>query len=265
MKRIILSFLDFFLAREFLLPINTILLKLFLRFIGYNQYRNLASSIGEKNFLDKVCKENPKICIDIGANKGEYSKYILENSKSKVVAFEPFPKSFKKLQFIKKNYVSRFYPYNIGIGEKEKTEKLYYDKNNLQWANFNPEVRKIDYLKNSKLSVSCKISSLDYFLNKNKYLIKNKINLIKIDTEGYELEVLMGAKKTINKFKPKYIQIEYNWHHLFKNVNLYTFSKILKGYRVYKIFPFSKNLIKINPEKPENNYFNYSNIVFIKK
>ena len=181
------------------------------------------------------------------------------------VTYKLTEKSFKKLQFIKKNYVSRFYPYNIGIGEKEKTEKLYYDKNNLQWANFNPEVRKIDYLKNSKLSVSCKISSLDYFLNKNKYLIKNKINLIKIDTEGYELEVLMGAKKTINKFKPKYIQIEYNWHHLFKNVNLYTFSKILKGYRVYKIFPFSKNLIKINPEKPENNYFNYSNIVFIKK
>ena len=55
MKRIILSFLDFFLAREFFfLPINTILLKLFLRFIGYNQYRNLASSIGEKIFRQSI-------------------------------------------------------------------------------------------------------------------------------------------------------------------------------------------------------------------
>ncbi len=55
---------------------------------------------------------------------------------------------------------------------------------------------------------------------KNKKLSIKKIDLIKIDTEGYELEVLIGAKKTIEKFKPKYIQIEYNWHHLFKNVNL---------------------------------------------
>ena len=92
-----------------------------------------------------------------------------------------------------------------------------------------------------------------------------KIDLIKIDTEGYELEVLVGAKKVISKFKPKYIQIEYNWHHLFKNVNLYYFSKFLKGYQAYKIFPFSNELMKINPEKPEHNYFNYSNIVFIKK
>ena len=92
-----------------------------------------------------------------------------------------------------------------------------------------------------------------------------KIDLIKIDTEGYEYEVLQGAKKTIEKFKPKYIQIEYNWHHLFKNVNLYYFSKYLKNYDVYKILPFSRDLMKIDPERPEHNYFNYSNIVFIKK
>ena len=127
------------------------------------------------------------------------------------------------------------------------------------------KIRVLLYLKNTKKSLKCKISSLDNFLIKNKKLSIKKIDLIKIDTEGYELEVLIGAKKTIEKFKPKYIQIEYNWHHLFKNVNLYYFSKVLKEYQAYKIFPFSKELIKINPERPEHNYFNYSNIVFIKK
>ena len=60
----------------------------FLRFIGYNHHGNIKKS-GEIFFLDKVCKENPSICIDIGAYIGDYSKYILENSNSKIYAFEP--------------------------------------------------------------------------------------------------------------------------------------------------------------------------------
>ena len=77
--------------------------------------------------------------------------------------------------------------------------------------------------------------------------------------------MLLGAKNLIKKLKPKYIQIEYNWHHLFKNVNLFAFSKILKNYDVFKILPLDKKLIKIDPKKPENNYFNYCNIVFKRK
>ena len=264
MKKIILNILDFFFTRKILIPINIIVLKLVIRFLGYNNHKNINSS-GEKKFLDKIMHNKALLCIDVGANIGEYSKYILENSDSKVIAFEPMPSSFKKLKKIKNIFGDRLDAYNIGIGKKEETRNLYYDKNNLQWANFNSELKKIDYLKNSKKSVKCKISTLDNFLSKNKKLSLKKIDLLKIDTEGFELEVLIGAKKTIKKFKPKYIQIEYNWHHLFKNVNLYYFSRILREYQAYKIFPFSKELIKINPERPEHNYFNYSNIVFIKK
>jgi hypothetical protein len=93
----------------------------------------------------------------------------------------------------------------------------------------------------------------------------DRCDLIQLDTEGYEYEVLKGALKTINKFAPKYIQLEYNWHHLFKNINLYHFSILLPKYNVFKILPFGSELIKIDTARPENNYFNYSNIVFQKK
>ena len=102
-------------------------------------------------------------------------------------------------------------------------------------------------------------------MKNNKNIKIKQIDLIKIDTEGHELEVLLGSLWTIKKYKPKYIQIEYNWHHLVKNVNLYYFSTILKNYNVFKIFPNDKKLIKIDPLKPEHNYFNFSNIVFIRK
>ena len=58
----------------------------------------------ERNFFKKICDENPKLCIDIGANVGNFSKYILRNSNSKVLAFEPHKKSFKELKKLK-NYI----------------------------------------------------------------------------------------------------------------------------------------------------------------
>ena len=132
----------------------------------------------------------------------------------------------------------------------------------LSWSS---SILYFNYLENNNKKLRCSIETLDNFIQNNKKLLNKKIDLIKIDTEGYEYEVLKGAKKTIKKFKPKYIQIEYNWHHLFKNINLYFFSQYLKEYDTYKILPFSKNLIKIDPKRPEHNYFNYSNIVFIRK
>ena len=255
--------LDFLFARIFFYKLNILLLKLIVRFLGFNHHGSLKES-GEIFFLDKVCKENPSVCIDVGAYIGDYSRYILEHSNSKVYAFEPISKSFKKLKKYEKFYKKKFFVFNVAISDKIGKKKIYLDKKNLHWSSLDTEIKSINYLKGVKNFEFCKINTLDNFFKKKNFL-KKKISLIKIDTEGHELEVILGAKNLIKKFKPKYIQIEYNWHHLFKNVNLYTFSKSLKDYEVYKILPYDKKLQKIDPNKPENNYFNYSNIVFKKK
>ncbi len=259
-----LTLLEFFFARKIFYKTNLNFLKLFIRFIGYNNHKNLKSS-GEIYFLEMVCKEKPNLCLDIGANIGNYSRYLLENSLTKIIAFEPMPQSFTELQKLKRIYEERLNIFRVGLGDKKTNKFLYYDKNNLQWANFNNEVNSINYLRNNNKKIKCKIDTLDNIFKKNNKIKIKKIDLIKIDTEGFELEVLQGGQKIIKKYKPKYIQLEYNWHHLFKNTNLYCFSKILKNYDTFKILPFSKKLMKIDPSKPEHNYFNYSNIVFVRK
>ena len=256
--------LDFLFARIFFYKLNILFLKLILRFLGFNHHGNLRES-GEILFLNKICKENPLVCIDVGAYIGDYSKYILNNSNSNVYAFEPILKSYKKLKKYEKIYSKRFFVFNEAISNKIGKKKIYLDKNNLHWSSLDTEIKSINYLKDVKNFETCKINTLDNFFSKNKNLLNKKITLIKIDTEGHEYEVLLGAKNLIRKLQPKYIQIEYNWHHLFKNVNLYTFSKVLKNYEVFKILPYDKKLLKIDPKRPENNYFNYSNIVFKKK
>ena len=261
MRNFLVYILSFILGRKTLYNFNLNIIKLFFVFIGNNNFFSFKAS-GEELFLNKICNESPQLCIDVGANIGNYSKYILENSKSNIIAFEPSKKSYQKLDKLKTKYNSRLFTFNLGLGDKIKNLNLYYDRQNSLWANFNPEVNEIDYLRNNKLIEKCKVSKLDKIYSSNKKIFKDKVKLLKIDTEGYEYEVLLGAINFIKKKKPKYIQIEYNWHHMFKNVNLYKFSKLLKNYNVYKILPHSSGLLKIDAKRPENNYYNYSNYVF---
>ena len=68
------------------------------------------------------------------------------------------------------------------------------------------------------------VKKLDFYEN----LFQTKIiDFIKIDTEGFEYEVLCGAQKTIKNYRPKFIQIEFNWHQLFTNNSLIDFSKVI--------------------------------------
>ena len=259
-----LSILDYLFARKIFYKFNLICLKLFIRFIGFNHHKNIQKS-GEINFLKHVCSQKPNFCIDIGANEGKYSEHILENSNATVLAFEPLSKNFKKLRILKRKFPKRLFIFKIGLSNKKTKLKIYFNKKNSHWANFDAEINKIDYLKENKSKEICNLNKLDNIFRRSKKIVNKSIDLIKIDTEGHELEVLLGASKTIKKFKPNYIQIEYNWHHLIKNVNLYHFSKLLKNYEVFKILPNDEDLMKIDPLRPEHNYFNFSNIVFKKK
>ena len=81
------------------------------------------------------------------------------------------------------------------------------------------------------------------------------------DGYGPSLKIL---SELINK-KPKFIQIEFNWHQLFREQTIYKFSKILSNYEVFKILPFGNSLIKVDPKRPESNIFHLSNFVFIRK
>ncbi len=110
------------------------------------------------------------------------------------------------------------------------------------------------------------IVTLDSFLSDNSSLINmSNIDLIKIDTEGFELEVIKGAKETIKNKLPKYIQLEFNWHQLFKNHSMYKFSQYLNNYELFQILPFGEKLIKVDPTRPETNIFHLSNFVYIRK
>jgi FkbM family methyltransferase len=247
-------------GRSSMQKLNNYILVMTLHAKGYDNYINSKVS-GEYNFIQILSNFNPTLCIDIGANNGSYTKMLLELTNSKVISFEPLPEAFNNLVELKNSYASRFQPYNLGIADKKGNLKLYFGDSDSQHASFSSDIRRIDYVgekNNNFLNVD--VISIDEFVLKNGI---NEIDFIKIDTEGYEYEVLLGSINTINNIIPKFIQIEMNYHQLFRNQTLLSLSKLLSNYDMYQLLPYGKKLIKVDPEKPESNFFYFSNFIFV--
>jgi hypothetical protein len=108
------------------------------------------------------------------------------------------------------------------------------------------------------------IKTLDGLYNQDKEKF-TEVDFIKIDTEGHEFETLIGMSNLINEIKPSFIQLEMNWHQLFKSHSLYQMSKLLENYTVHQIFPYGTIIHEIDPRSPARNMFALSNFIFIKK
>ena len=159
-----------------------------------------------------------EIMIDVGAHKGEFLSSFLSIKKiKKFYCFEPQTEVFNMLSGIyKKN--KKVLLFNIALGEKLKKKKMFlsnltststmsnYNKNS-KWLKFKNFILKN---KNQK-TIYVKQKSFDQFFNN----INLKKSFLKIDVEGYELNVLRGSKKKIKDIK--YILIEHQFSNQYKN------------------------------------------------
>jgi FkbM family methyltransferase len=181
--------------------IAKLLFRISIRLLGYNNYGD-ADRTGEKYFLNYLIDRNPKFCIDIGANIGTYSDFILQNSDAQVLAFEPLPKSFEEAEKLIRKYPGRFRIVNKGVSNKEGELILHFG-NQTESATFSSEANQIPYIAElNQEKILVPVISLDRYISDHPELPWNECNLLKIDTEGFEVEVILGAKNFITKSVP---------------------------------------------------------------
>lgn len=238
--------------------LNNLILKVALKARGYNNFKTLEES-GERYFIDHVLKTiEPKLCVDVGANVGDFSLELLKYTQTQVIAFEPLSVCQDQLETIKSRYPDRLRVVKSAVGNSVGKQTIYFESESSSHASLSEDVKQIDYVKNSA-SEEIDITTLDQFFSSDA---KIEIDFLKIDTEGFEFEVLQGCQNVIRLKPPKFVQLEFNWHQLFRGQSLLTLSKLLPTYRVFQLGRGC--LIPRLATDPLSNIYLFSNFIFVR-
>jgi len=184
-------------------------------------------------FLHKFLSPD-MVFVDIGANLGEYSLFAAKRVKrGKVLAFEPLPTMNSLLEEnIKLNELSNVVISKYGLSNNNGVLPIHEIENVHEGlSTFYPGERKIK----QRIEVPLKAFDLEF----DNFGV-NRIDFIKIDIEGGELNALLGARNSISRFKPV-VMVEINEPTYqvagYSSKDVYQFFESLN----YRPFEISKN------------------------
>ena len=232
--------------------LNNLLLKIFLIFIDIIDSKNKKKII---YFFKKKFKKKFINVIDIGAHKGETIDLILNNfNVEKIFSFEPNKKLYENLRnkyFKKRDFIQIL---NLGIGQNNEIKELNI-MTDTSSSTFNEIDKKSVYFQRKEKIFNFFSNNKNFFDQKQKIKIdslsniieeKNikNINILKIDTEGYEYNVLKG----LNVENFKIIDFIYFEHHfdlmIKKNYKYSDIDKLLKENNFFLDFKIKMNFRK---------------------
>ncbi|MGF6093784.1 FkbM family methyltransferase [Pseudomonas sp. 18175] len=222
-------------GRLFFRRLNNLLHRCSLAGLGILNYKNPKIS-GEYSFLRKyISPKTSPVVIDVGANTGGYAKLLRSlNSSAIIHAFEPHPKTFSVLL---KEFgdTEGIYLNNSAVGHEPGVLTLYdYSANDgSEHASLYKEViesiHKSDAIEHRvpvvTVSEYCNLAAID------------RIDLLKIDTEGHELAVILGAAEIINERRIQAIHFEFNEMNVISRTYLRDFINALPNYKLYRLLP----------------------------
>ncbi|MBI5403063.1 MAG: FkbM family methyltransferase [Ignavibacteriae bacterium] len=262
MRKIIYKIYRVIFARGKFYNINKAIYNLIVKGIGINNFESDKLS-GEKNLLDKILiKYKNPVIFDIGANVGNYSESIkLLSPDSTLFSFEPHPKIYKSLEASSKK--SKYKAFNIALGKEESKLMLYDYENNTEGTEHASLFKEtFEKFYNEKVtSYEVDVITLDKFVKENNI---GTINLLKIDTEGNDYNVLLGAKESLTNGKIDIIHFEFNSMNVYSRVYFRDFFELLSNFDLYRLLP--KSFIHIKKYEPIHcEIFAYQNIVAVRK
>lgn len=147
------------------------------------------------------------IVLDLGANIGMFALRMMEKYQARVVCVEAAPCNTKclkanltKFGFIKKAIIvnKAIFSHNNGVKfnrSPQRSPGTYYV------SAIYPEKAEPEF------DISIPSVTIDSLVKKLKL---NRVDFIKIDTEGSEVEAIIGGAETIRKYKPKMVIATYH-------------------------------------------------------
>ena len=254
---------------KLIMPHNHMLIKYKKSFIKYDNFLPIIS---------KYLKDGEYI-VDVGANIGDTAMPLLVNNK-KVICIEPSDYFF---EYLKKNieinnFKENSYLFKYFISKEKHIKSLNFKNGTASSLLFEDNKNTFQ-----KIDKDLCISLDDLFF---KNFSDTRISLIKVDTDGFDYDVLFSAENILLKFKPfiffeNFISKEnvdnyhkmydflrsmnynnifcfdnygnllsykiYNWEDL-KNLNNYIINSNFQTIQYYDVFVYTDNDIKLADE-----------------
>lgn len=208
----------------------------------------------------KFLIEQPKLILDIGGNKGEYTQTVIQKfPNAEVHIFEPSNLNYKLLLERFKKYPN-IHISNNAISDQQESQILYADVEGSGLASLTQ--RRLGHF-GLEMQVEERVETTTIDKYWTEVLNERDIDIIKIDIEGHELSALRGAHKALEHVKV--VQFEFGGC----NIDTRSFFQdfwyffLEKGFSLYRNSPIGSIPIPRYTESLE--YFQTTNYIAVKK
>ena len=236
------------------------------KLVGLFGYKIMKTDPADLDGLTKsLIKKSDPVIFDVGANRGQSITRYKKLFRNPIIhSFEP---NIDEINNLKQEYINdkNLFLNNVAVGEKKG--KLEFNINavsghssfrnlipNTTWIKKRSKTLKIDDKNYTTKKVNTEIITLDDYANEKN--LKN-IDILKIDTQGFEDKVLLGAQSLLKNNQIKLIELELIFSEIYENpLNIYDVEKILIPNN-YKFFGISNGGSLIS------NYIYQSDLIYV--
>lgn len=184
---------------------------------------------GEFRLLDELPPE--PVVFDVGAHHGDYAVAVLERRPTALIhCFEPAATTFEILM---SRLHDRARLHNVALADRAGSRTLYGDAAGSQMASFfHRDLRWLGLATDCEEAVQTR--TLDEVCTSESV---EHIDLLKIDAEGAEYLVLLGAQRMLDEKRIDQVMFEFGGTALDSHFFMRDFYHLLDGYTLYRVLP----------------------------
>ena len=218
---------------------------------------------GERHLITDVLPRHIKtpnpVFVDVGGHVGTYTRWLLNQYPgANIHVFEPHPRTFARLA--RHEWPDHVTCHNLALSRAPGARIALFDRDDgpgSQQATLYPEVIGEIYHR-SPTRVMVDVDSLDNVADTQGI---DRIDLLKIDTEGHELAVLCGARRLLSEGRIGLIHFEFNEMNVYSRSFFRDFRTMLRGYEFFRLLP--SDLLPLRTNALDTELFGFQNILAV--
>jgi FkbM family methyltransferase len=221
-----------------------------------NNYNNCEFALNGEGEVITRGAPHWSLALDLGANHGDWALAVTAaNPACRVHCFEPSPRTAVTLRG-RVAGAANVTVHNVGVGEREGTLAFHDYGDGSVLSSFLSREGSTNMKAEQVIDVP--VVSLDAFLDAHHIAA---VDYAKIDTEGYEMPILRGARQSLQSRRIRCLQFEYGGTWLDAGESIRNAGLLLKehGWTLYRLLADGVMPVHYDHRRDEN--FKYANFV----